>query len=87
VIVVDDCAIGHPRYGFDIHDGVAFGPKILEPFADRFPFRYVNKPGAPWPLACLQVDRLAGRAYVVAGLEPDDLRFNRWFARRQNPAG
>lgn len=87
VIVVDDFDIGHPRYGFDSYDGVACGPKILEPFADRFPFYYVNNPGAPWPLPCLQVDRLAGRAYLLAGLEPDYLRFNRWFARRQNPAG
>lgn len=87
VIVIDDFDIGYPGYGFDSYEGLACGPAMLEPFAQRFPTYYVHNPAAPWPLPCLQVDRLAGRAYLLAGAERDYLRFNRWFSRRQNPPG
>jgi SAM-dependent methyltransferase len=84
VIVIDDFDIGDKRYGFDEYNGMRCGPMLMQRHASRFPVYYTNNPDGMFPYPCLQTGRMAGRAYLLAGLEPDYLRFSRWFQRRNN---
>ncbi|KOT64391.1 MULTISPECIES: hypothetical protein [Streptomyces] len=80
VVVIDDFAIGHPRFGYDTYDGVACGPHLV---AAAWPHRermFVGDVEADYPLPCLQTGRRSGTGVLASNLDDALLAAHPWFA-------
>ncbi len=73
VAVIHDFDIGHPRFAFDIYDGVACGPSMLAAMPSPPPFYFIPDPQADHPLPCLQTGRRAGAGIVAIGVDTGPL--------------
>lgn len=74
IVIIHDFDIGHPRFSFDIYDGLTCGPDLLAT-VEGLPQQYfVPDSTAPWPLPCLQTGRRAGYAILAVGVDPAELR-------------
>lgn len=71
VVCVDDFNIGHPRFGFDIYDGVTCGAGLIAETLPDLEELYVGNPLADYEAPCLQVGRRSGTAFVFRDLRPN----------------
>jgi hypothetical protein len=65
VVCVDDFDIGHPRFGYDIYDGVECGPRLISRAFPDLEELYVGNPCHDYPLPCLQTGRRSGTAVLA----------------------
>jgi len=74
VVVIHDFDIGHPRFSFDVYDGVACGPDLLARVVGLGPLYFTPDPQARWALPCLQTGRRAGVGIVAINMQTRPLR-------------
>lgn len=73
VVLIHDFDIGHPRFAFDVYDGVVCGPQILADLLDPPRVYFTPDPDASHPLPCLQTGRRAGVAVLPIGINEQQL--------------
>jgi len=70
VICVDDFAIGHDRFGFDVYDGQECGAHLVADALPDVAQMWIGNPFADYPLPCLQNGRRSGTGYLPVGVDP-----------------
>ncbi|MER6127500.1 class I SAM-dependent methyltransferase [Streptomyces sp. NPDC001795] len=78
--VIDDFAIGHPRFGYDTYDGRICGPQLVADTLSGLERMFVGHVEADYPLPCLQTGRRSGTGFVLLGLDDTPLAGHPWFA-------
>ncbi|MFI6277889.1 hypothetical protein [Streptomyces sp. NPDC050988] len=80
VAVIDDFAIGHPRFGYDTYDGQVCGPQLVADTLPGLERMFVGHVEATYPLPCLQTGRRSGTGIILCGLDDSPLTRHPWFA-------
>ncbi|WTO32909.1 class I SAM-dependent methyltransferase [Streptomyces achromogenes] len=84
IVCIDDFDIGHPRFAYDVYDGVPCGPAQLVPLASRAPVYFTFNAAAPLPYPCLQTGRRAGVGVVPFGTEATTACRSQYLVRHAN---